>query len=125
MKTINIKHCGYIRKVRLLLDDWTPWGKHYLLLDETGPLMLVKATSWDEAFDAILDALPSIEPDDLPDAYGLNNLDELEQADPNDLDLDYGYYYQPNSGGTTGIVNLGHYWTMEEYDHKAEKKITN
>ena len=58
--------------------------------------------------------------EDVYVAYGFDSQEEFDNADVNDLELAEGYYYMPNGGGTSGIVWLGHYWTLEEYTGKKK-----
>ena len=82
---------------------------------EFGPTHLIKAPSFDAAFEELLDNSPAIDDTDIPEAFGFDSLEDFQHADQNTINLVEGYYFMPNFGGTNGIVNLGHYWWMQEY----------
>lgn len=90
----------------------TPW----LLCNEHGLDALIIAQSFDSALEEYLDESKAIAVEDMPEAYGLETQAQLEQADPDSLNLEQGYHYQPNAGGGTGIASLGHYWTLSQYN---------
>ena len=82
--------------------------------NEYGSSSAYLAASFEGAFEELLDNDPGIDKEDIPDAYGFDTLAELEAADLDRVSLVEGYYYMPNFGDTTGIVNLGHHWTLTE-----------
>lgn len=77
------------------------------------PVAIVVASTWERAWEALLDALPSVAPEDEPDAYGFDGADDpdwqsLLQAVETPgwgewPELAPGYAYQGNASGT-GIV---------------------
>ena len=81
--------------------------------------LIITADSWEAAYDAAIDALPTIDPADLPEAYGYDTQKELDAAcaaaPDSCVDLAEGYCYQSNFTGT-GIVNEGHYAWLWEVD---------
>jgi hypothetical protein len=81
-----------------VLDDG--WGELFVYGQEFGPMFVVRARTFCDAYDMVIDELPTIDPSEVDEAfYG----DDLEE----------GYTFQSNATGT-GIVNIGYYEWMRE-----------
>ena len=79
------------------------------------PTRIISADTWEGAYDACLDDLPTIEPSEVFEAYGFEDqasFDREVELNPDRIELCEGYRYQPNATGT-GIVNVGHYEGLE------------
>lgn len=81
---------------------------------EFGPTHIILASSFESAWDEWLDAQPTIDEEEVPEAFGFYGDDAheaLRHAEcPN---LVEGYEHQPNATGT-GIVDVGLYAWMRE-----------
>lgn len=79
------------------------------------PTCIVCATSWDSAYEALIDELPTIPESELYEAYGFETQADFDARFDDDLyewsELAEGYRYQSNFTGT-GIVNIGHYESL-------------
>lgn len=92
---------------------------------EYGPTMIIRASSFEAAWEIWVDESQTIDEDDVPEAYGfyddnaalkLRQAGELADAGEGDYpELQEGYYHQSNANGT-GIVNVGHYAWLRELD---------
>ena len=105
----------------LWIYSWDAYGS---------PTMVISADSWEIAYDACIDELPTIATSEVYEAYGFDDQASFDQAlenDPDSLELDEGYRYQSNATGT-GIVNVGLYEGLSplttEYVKQAGIKIT-
>lgn len=58
-----------------VVDDG--WGQLYLAGMEYGAMHLIRATSWESAYEAWVDELPPVPDDEIHEAYGLNSAEEL------------------------------------------------
>lgn len=109
-------------------------GPVWLFGDETGVCMVIRALSFDKAWEIMLDESPAIEVDELPEAYGFYGDDaqaQLEEAEKllregeiliDDFpDLVEGYAHQPNTTGT-GIVSVSHNAWMRQYDPEHDRQ---
>ena len=80
------------------------FGSLYAYRDAGGLVGLVRASSWEDAWEIVMDEiLTPITDDDLPEAYGFDTLEELLAAPAEERDLVEGYSYQSNATGS-GIV---------------------
>lgn len=82
-------------------------GQWYLFGREFGPEWLVRADSFQSAWEIVVDEMPTINESEVEEAYYLGD-DEQET-------LHEGYEYQSNASGT-GIVDIGHDAWQEEID---------
>jgi hypothetical protein len=110
-------------------DDWV--GRLWLFGEEYGPTMLIRARSFADAWEIMLDESPTIPESDVPEAYGYHDNGPIETAKQRlDADVkaaidgvaDYpelleGYEYQPNSSGT-GIVSVSEYAWLREFEYE-------
>jgi hypothetical protein len=77
-------------------------GALYAYRDAGGLCGIVRAMSWEDAWEIVEDEiLTPIPHEDLPEAYGFDTLEELQAAE--EPDLEEGYSYQSNTTGS-GIV---------------------
>jgi len=90
------------------------FGQWYLFGHEFGPVWLIRADSFQSAWEIAIDESPTIDVDDIHEAYDMSK-DEFEaksHAERNEdgdwPDLVEGYEYQSNATGS-GIVNVGHF----------------
>lgn len=90
----------------LWIYSWDAYGS---------PTCIVSATSWDSAYEALIDELPTIPDSELYEAYGFETQADFDACRNDDLhdwpELIEGYQYQSNFTGT-GIVNIGHYESL-------------
>jgi hypothetical protein len=91
-----------------IYDDM--FGGLFLAGHEFGAEIVIRAGSFQDAWEIWVDETKSIDPDEVNEAYGLDEGEQIVGFDL--LDLVEGYEYQANSTGT-GIVNMGHYAWME------------
>lgn len=104
-------------------------GPVWIYSEGHGPRMVVRALSFDKAYEIILDELPPIPQEDLPEAYGYYGAgaeicfqDAVSAATLGIFEypeLVDGYRYQPNATGT-GIVELCHEARLRPYDPKVD-----
>lgn len=100
-KTYEVPYydCSYSKKAPL-----------WLFKNEFGCTAIIKADSFEDAFDELLDNSNPISDDDMEE-YALDS----------NGDLNCGYYYQPNfTPNTCGIINLGYYWTYEKFPNNRK-----
>ena len=77
-------------------------GTLYAYRDAGGLCGVVRALSWEDAWELVEDEILEPIPDDeVPEAYGFDTLEELQAAE--EPDLVEGYSYQSNATGS-GIV---------------------
>lgn len=75
---------------------------------------IVACDGYENAHEALMDELPTIAVEDIPEAYGFYGddaqarFDAQGEEDSDKLELVEGYVFQSNSTGT-GIVSTGHY----------------
>lgn len=110
---------GSVDACRLLPHHDSFQGSLWVVGNEFGPTMVVRARSFDGAWNVMLDETPAIDPEDVPEAYGFDSQAALDAAvnasEDGFVDLIEGYEYQPNGSGGTGIVDVGHYVWIREY----------
>jgi hypothetical protein len=86
-----------------------------------GPSLVVVADTFDDAYETMLDASPTVPQDELHEAYGLSS-DQWSSdagASCSDFpDLIEGYHYQPNASDT-GVVAVGHYEHLAPWTRKS------
>lgn len=116
------------------------YGPVFVFGHEHGPTLVIRSRSWHSAWEIAIDEMRPISEEEVPEAYGFDGWDSagerteteyspdtararferwIEDAESGEKDypeLLEGYEYQSNSTGT-GIVNVGHYAWLEEYDH--------
>lgn len=113
------------RPVRTYDDGF---GSLFVYGAEFGPSIVIRAMSWEDAYEIAIDESPAIPYSEVPEAYGFDNKEEFSAAiqDGHDLELTEGYQFQSNSTGT-GIVFSGYYdWLTPIEDvpaHIGEKVI--
>jgi len=96
------------------------FGQLYVAGFEYGPVIVIRAGSFEDAWGIWVDETTPIDPDEVNEAYGL---DEWEQiVDFDQLDLVDGYEYQPNATGT-GIVNMGEYAWIEPLTKEVAERL--
>ena len=105
----------------LWIYSWDAYG---------APTRIISADTWEGAYDACIDDLPTIEASEVFEAYGFEDqasFDQTVENDPDTLELSEGYQYQSNATGT-GIVNVGHYESLNplttDYVKRNGIKIT-
>lgn len=80
------------------------YTQHWECVNEHGRVCVVTADSLDSALEVWLDNSPTVLHEDLND-----------WAFTDDGELNDGYYYQATAApNSTGIVDLGHYWAINE-----------
>jgi hypothetical protein len=99
------------------------WGPLWVYGHEFGPMMIIRAKSFETAYEIAIDESPTIPVEEVPEAYGFygeNAKAELDAAVTKARDgigeypeLIEGYQYQSNCSGT-GIVSVGHYEWLQE-----------
>lgn len=101
------------------INDWGDFGaKTFAIGREFGLEAIVTAQNVQDAIEAWLDEQPTIEEDEVEEAYN---------GDPENGELDEAYQYQANFTGT-GIVNVGHnLWITEVHPvvQFSEMRITS
>ena len=110
----KIRFNGKVTRVNYVCSTSVPSpdSRLWIIGNEFGPTHLVKAESFDEAWDEFLDDLEPIPEDEVPEAYGL--LFYIPEDYQDDLQLEEGYEFKPNGSGGTGIVYPGIYaWGRE------------
>jgi len=79
------------------------------------PTCIVSAVSWNSAYEALIDELPTIPESEVYEAYGFETQADFEARFDDDLyewsELAEGYRYQSNCTGT-GIVSIGHHESL-------------
>ena len=110
--------------------DWYDEGIGPLWVcgNESGPTRIIRALSFDVAWEIMVDGMATIEPAELPEAYGFDSQAELDAAVESGEwpDLIEGYEFQSNASGT-GIVDVGHYAWLRELtleDRGGEYRIS-
>lgn len=122
---LNVGTSGLVEKHSLINDDQSfesaigrynnpiksyddGFGPLWIMIDSTGIVGIVRASTWDNAFNVFLDEIiPPIGKDEIEDAYNENN------------ELNEGYAYQPNAHGSSGIVSLDlNGWFIEQLNQK-------
>ena len=104
----NIKRIvsQYGREIRFWDDGFGPL---WVYRESLGRLGYVRALTWEEAYECVLDEiLDPIPVSELHEAYGFDSQAEFEEAvntRPETMELCEGYQYQSNSTGT-GIVAI-------------------
>lgn len=95
--------------IRIAECSHTTSGAVWLAADEDGIAGIVAADSFEKAYEAVIDAMPTIKADEVYEAYGMGSPEELAArvADEDHPDLEEGYVHQSNCEGT-GIVSVGH-----------------
>lgn len=99
-------------------------GPLWLFGEEYGATMLVRASSFEAAWGIVIDESRTIDPSEVPEAFGYEGEDAQARLDA-DLreardgrgewpDLIDGYEYQSNSSGT-GIVSVSYYAWLREF----------
>lgn len=90
-------------------------GPLWLCGNEHGATMVIRAMSFSDAWEIMVDEMKPIDACEVPEAYGFASQDELDAAvaDGEWPDLVEGYEYQSNVTGT-GIVDVGHYAWLRE-----------
>ena len=98
------------------------WGTLWICGHEFGPNFIIRAHSFDTAYEIWLDETPTIDESELWEAHGFDSVEEFKLAvAASDFDWDRwnygglaeGYQYQSNFTGT-GIVNEGFYAWLQE-----------
>ena len=91
------------------------YGPLWVYGHEFGPTMVIRASTFETAYEIAIDESLTIAQSEVPEAYGFNTQAELDAVvEAGEYpDLIEGYRYQSNSTGT-GIVNVGHYEWFEE-----------
>lgn len=112
LEVVEANGSGFGEKVYVGIDD--PYGM---------VRCVIVADSWEQAYEALIDSLPTIDEDELFEAYGFESKEEfdeaVEQAEKCGSDwpeLIDGYTYQSNASGT-GIVDTM-YANVVEFDPK-------
>jgi hypothetical protein len=141
---IRYGHSRAIARVEFIDEGWNGCPL-FLLGHEFGPTHLIRASSFDDAWEAWVDSQNTVAEDDLWEAYGFDSEDSykafnllfgqdlkeqawvIAKADgiegcgvtvPNDYPLlAEGYEYQSNASGT-GIVEVGHYAWVADFGTK-------
>lgn len=85
-------------------------GGLWVYRDTSGVVGIVRAKTWEDAYECVLDEiLNPIPQDEVYQAYGYDSAAEFEAVaaagDPWDRPLAEGYHHQPNAGDGTGIVS--------------------
>ena len=90
---------------------------------EFGPTMILSGRSFESAYEIMLDNSEAVSEADLHEAYGFDTdahmrdtLRKCEQGWLEYPDLVEGYSHMPNSGDSTGVVNVGDYEWMRELE---------
>jgi len=121
-------------------DDWD--GPLWVFGEECGPEMLIRARSFADAWDIMLDESPPIPEDEIYEAYGFDGwcdggyertqtvyspatakkrferaIADAEAGERDYPELLEGYEYQPNSSGT-GIVSVSDYAWLREFEYE-------
>jgi len=108
-----MKDCTQIIDVRNRWGNPIPWyddgyGPLWAYRNSLSVVGVVRAQTWHDAYEIVLDEiLTPIDDNEVPEAYGFYGPDarrQMEEAEPEDMELQEGYQYQPNSTGT-GIVS--------------------
>ena len=105
---------GHTIKADDIVDDYGHGGKWFVGKCECGPWILpsklVRADSWENAWEAYIDECPTVPADELHEAYGIDDQAEFDRmvADARDglcewPELSCEYDHQSNASGT-GIV---------------------
>ena len=111
---IACKRVGIISTFTLdIYDDC--YGPLWVYGHEFGPTMVIRASTFETAYEIAIDESLTIAPSEVPEAYGFDTQEELDTVVEagEHPDLLEGYQYQSNATGT-GIVNVGHYEWIEE-----------
>jgi len=113
-------------------------GPLWIFGQEYGPTMVIRARSFETAWEIAVDESPTIEPEDVPEAHGYDGwcsggykrvmevyspetakerfefaVRAAQEEGSEHPDLLEGYEYQSNSSGT-GIADVGHYVWLRE-----------
>ncbi len=115
-------------------------GGLWLFGNEHGVTMVIRARSFDAAWEIAIDEAPTVDDSQVPEAYGFDGdgesyghgetaADKLRQAvelaeagDGEYPELVEGYSYQANSTGT-GIVDVGHYAWLRPFARDDAREI--
>jgi hypothetical protein len=100
------------------------WGPLWIYGQEFGPTMVVRASTFETAYEIAIDESKTIAPADVPEAYGFDTQDKLAAAaDQGEWpELIEGYRHQANCTGT-GIVATGHYEWCEELTRETLERF--
>ena len=134
MAKTMIRFNGNVSKVNYLCSSFCCAGdkeKLYVIGNEFGSTDLIVANNETEAWEEWLDNQPALDDDDLFIAYGFDNPDQYKLACgldddarsvylkslglSEDFTIIEGYEYMPNSGNTTGIVDVSEYIWIRKY----------
>ena len=123
--TLTYRHGNESKYPPKVYDDCS--GDLYVYGQEYGPICLIRANSWEAAYEIAIDESPPVALDDVHEAYGFDTqaeLDDARRANPDGgPELAEGYQYQTNATGT-GIVNSGYYeWlnTLDEFNRGGDQ----
>ncbi len=137
---ICIPETGEKQKVIWLCPGMAGDDRYFLIGNEFGATHLICARSYDVAWEEWLDSQPAIADEHLYLAWGFESEEEyefvsglsghkqgyylrkLEVSEDGEWHLAEGYEYMPNSGGTNGIVSVGHYTWQREITHLLKRK---
>jgi hypothetical protein len=123
-------------------DDF---GDNVYVYGQYGPKLVIRAQSWEDAYNIAIDECTTIEPEDVPEAYGFDGWDSagikteetyspetakerfeaaMEAADETGEypELLEGYTYQSNVTGT-GIVAVGHHEWLRDVDEMTDVEL--
>ena len=88
--------------------------------------LIVCAESFDDAYDAAIDALPCVPLGECHEAFGYRTAGQLDlfrvQNDGEHPELIEGYRFQDNAGNGTGIVHVGHFERLRPLTAKEIKR---
>lgn len=105
------------------------WGPLWVAGEEYGPLMIIRAKTFEQAYEIYVDESAPIDEAELHEAYGFDTDDEYRRAIEDAQDgvaewpeLAEGYYHQSNSTGT-GIVHVGDYLWINPYSKHEHPQI--
>ena len=115
---------GIINTYTLVTYD-DGFGPLWIYGHEYGPTIIVRAMSFEAAYEIAIDESLTIAPSEVPEAYGFDTQEELSAVvEAGEYpDLLEGYQYQSNATGT-GIVEVGHYEWCEELTPESIERFS-
>jgi hypothetical protein len=90
-------------------------GPLWLYGIEFGATMVIRAKSFESAYEIMLDESETIPEDEVHETYGFDTREEMLAHEGEWPELIEGYHYQANFSGT-GIVSVSHYEWLRAYE---------